>query len=154
MYCPFCQSEETKVVDSRLTDEGTKVRRRRACLGCEQRFTTFEVVELSLPRVVKRDGRRLGFDEAKLRSGMLKALEKRPVGMGDIDRAVARMIHALQALGEREVSTASLGEMVMSELHQLDQVAYVRFASIYRSFEDVSEFHVEIQRLQELSSDG
>ena len=154
MYCPFCQLEETKVVDSRLTDEGTKVRRRRECVACRERFTTFEVVELSMPRVVKRDGRRCGFDEEKMRRGMLKALEKRPVAIGDIDRAVVRVIHALQVLGEREVSTNTLGDMVMTELQQLDQVAYVRFASIYRSFEDVSEFHVEIQRLQELNDDG
>jgi len=150
MFCPFCTSEETKVVDSRLADDGAQVRRRRECLGCHERFTTREVTNLEIPRVVKRDGRCCSFSDEKLRKGMLKALEKRPVAVAEVDRAVQRMMHEIQVRGEREVSTQFIGELVMRELRLLDQVAYVRFASIYKSFQDVSEFHQEIEQLKKI----
>ena len=148
MHCPFCSHEETKVIDSRLAGDGRQIRRRRECLGCAERFTTFESAELVMPRIVKRDQSRQPFDEAKLRHGMLKALEKRPVGSEDIEAAVQRIVHALATQGEREIPAGQLGEAVMRELHQLDQVAYVRFASVYRSFQDVDAFREEIERLQ------
>ncbi len=150
MFCPFCDSQETKVVDSRLVEEGIKVRRRRECLTCQERFTTYEISDLAMPRVVKRDGRRTSFSQDKLRNGMLKALEKRPVAIAEVDRAVQRISHAIQVCGEREIPTGSIGQQVMHELRGLDQVAYVRFASIYKSFEDVSEFHQEIEKLKQL----
>ena len=153
MHCPFCGSKETKVIDSRVADDGSQVRRRRECLQCVVRFTTRETAELDMPRVIKRDGRQCAFDVNKIRNGMLKALEKRPVSIGDIDRAVNRLIHQIQISGERGMSTEVLGQMVMRELSSLDQVAYVRFASIYKSFQDVSEFHREIQQLKELQND-
>ena len=153
MHCPFCGSKETKVIDSRVADDGSQVRRRRECLQCVVRFTTREAAELDMPRVIKRDGRQCAFDVNKIRNGMLKALEKRPVSIGDIDRAVNRLIHQIQISGERGMSTEVLGQMVMRELSSLDQVAYVRFASIYKSFQDVSEFHREIQQLKELQND-
>jgi transcriptional regulator NrdR len=153
VHCPFCGSKETKVIDSRVADDGSQVRRRRECLQCVVRFTTREAAELDMPRVIKRDGRQCAFDVNKIRNGMLKALEKRPVSIGDIDRAVNRLIHQIQISGERGMSTEVLGQMVMRELSSLDQVAYVRFASIYKSFQDVSEFHREIQQLKELQND-
>ena len=139
MHCPFCAHEETKVIDSRLAGDGRQIRRRRECLGCAERFTTFESAELVMPRIVKRDQSRQPFDEAKLRQGMLKALEK-------------SIVHALATQGEREIPAGQLGEAVMRELHQLDQVAYVRFASVYRSFQDVDAFREEIERLQLMPS--
>src|SRR5579871_3528281 len=148
MYCPFCNAEDTKVIDSRLVGGGTGVRRRRECVGCKERFTTFETAELVMPRVIKQDGRRSPFDEAKLRAGMTKALEKRPVSVEQIEAAINRVMHSLRATGERELSSKFIGEVVMDELRSLDQVAYVRFASVYRSFQDVNAFHEEIQRLQ------
>jgi transcriptional repressor NrdR len=148
VYCPFCTFEETKVIDSRLSAEGQQVRRRRECLRCGERFTTFESAELVMPRVVKSDATREPFDEAKLRSGMLKALEKRPVASEAIDAAVNHVCHKLRTLGEREVPARLIGEFVMDELHQLDEVAYVRFASVYRSFQDVDAFHEEIEKLR------
>ena len=148
MYCPFCSHEETKVIDSRLAAEGQQVRRRRECLQCGERFTTFESAELVMPRVVKSDATREPFDEAKLRSGMLKALEKRPVAIEAVDAAVNHVCHKLRTLGEREVPARLVGELVMDELHQLDEVAYVRFASVYRSFQDVEAFREEIERLR------
>ena len=153
MHCPFCSHAETKVVDSRLTDDGKTVRRRRECLGCNERCTTRELVELDMPRVSKRDGRCCGFDESKVRRGLLKALEKRPVSISEIDRAVQRIIHAIQVRGDREILTSLIGEFVMQELRSLDAVAYVRFASVYRSFQDVSEFQSEIARLQTLDEE-
>lgn len=153
MYCPFCNTQDTKVIDSRLTDEGRRVRRRRECPNCDERFTTFETAELDLLRIIKRDGQRCGFDEEKIRSGMLKALEKRPVSVTQIDHAINRIIHQLRVTGEREVSSQYVGELVMNELRELDKVAYVRFASVYRSFEGVDAFHEEIQRLKEYSSE-
>jgi transcriptional repressor NrdR len=148
MHCPFCGHDETKVIDSRLSAEGEQVRRRRECLKCDERFTTFESAELVMPRVVKSDATREPFDESKLRSGMLKALEKRPVSSESVDAAVSHVCHKLRTLGEREVPARLVGELVMDELHRLDEVAYVRFASVYRSFQDVDAFHEEIERLR------
>jgi transcriptional repressor NrdR len=148
MYCPFCGHIETKVTDSRLAGEGRQIRRRRECLSCGERFTTFETAELVMPMVVKGDRSREIFDEAKLRSGMEKALEKRPVPREQLDEAVSRITHKVRSLGDREVQSRAIGELVMDELRQLDEVAYVRFASVYRHFEDVEAFHEEIQRLR------
>jgi transcriptional repressor NrdR len=151
MHCPFCSHAETKVIDSRLAGEGRQVRRRRECLACAERFTTFETAELVMPRVVKRDDNREPFDEAKLKAGMVRALEKRPVSSEAIEAALARITHRLQTVGEREIPSRLVGELVMEELRGLDEVAYVRFASVYRSFQDVNSFQEEIQRLQELA---
>lgn len=148
VYCPFCSNEETKVIDSRLAGEGLQVRRRRECQSCNERFTTFETAELVMPHVVKRDGRREPFDEIKLRAGIMRALEKRPVKSEDVEESVGRIIHRLQTVGEREVTGRLVGGLVMEELHGLDEIAYVRFASIYRSFQDITEFQEEIQRLR------
>ncbi len=152
MRCPFCSAMETKVIDSRLANEGDMVRRRRECTSCGERFTTFESPELVLPRLVKRDGSRVPFDEAKLRSGMLRALEKRPVKTEEIESAVLRIKRKLRATGDREVPTELLGNLVMNELRDLDDVAYVRFASVYLSFQDVQAFKEEIDRLEKLPS--
>ncbi len=151
MHCPFCSSEETKVIDSRLAGEGRQIRRRRQCLDCNERFTTFETAELVMPRLVKNDNSRQPIDEAKLRYSMVRALEKRPVGADQFEQAVGRLVHKLRTMGEREVPSRLVGEMVMEELRELDEVAYVRFASVYRSFQDVTEFQEEIKRLQEIS---
>ncbi|MBV8783473.1 MAG: transcriptional repressor NrdR [Gammaproteobacteria bacterium] len=148
MHCPFCGHEETKVNDSRLAGEGRQIRRRRECLKCGERFTTFETAELVMPLVVKADRARETFDEGKLRAGMTKALEKRPVPREQIDEAVSRIVHQVRSLGDREVTARAIGELVMEELRHLDEVAYVRFASVYRHFEDVEAFHDEIQRLR------
>jgi transcriptional repressor NrdR len=152
MYCPFCSHEETKVIDSRLTGEGRQIRRRRQCLDCNERFTTFESAELVMPRLIKSDNSRQPFDEAKIRNSMVRALEKRPVAADDFEQAIDRLVHKLRTMGEREVPSRLIGEMVMEELRELDEVAYVRFASVYRSFQDVTEFQDEIKRLQEISS--
>ena len=152
MHCPFCNFEDTKVTDSRLAGEGRQVRRRRECLSCGERFTTFEGPELVMPYVVKRDDRREPFDVAKLRNGFLNALQKRPVQRENIERSIEHIEHVLQTLGEREVSSRLIGDLVMEELRRLDEVAYVRFASVYRSFQDVTEFQQEIERLQALPS--
>ncbi len=151
MHCPFCNHSETKVTDSRLAGEGRQIRRRRECLECGERFTTFEAAELVLPRLVKRDRSRQPFDEAKLRSGIIRALEKRPVSSEAVEGALARIIHQLRSTGEREIPSRLLGELVMEELRGLDEVAYVRFASVYRSFQDVTEFQDEIARMREIS---
>jgi transcriptional repressor NrdR len=148
MHCPFCNHEETKVNDSRLAGEGQQIRRRRECLKCGERFTTFETAELVLPRVIKSDASREPFDETKLRASMSKALEKRPVGSDALDAAVAHICHKLRTLGEREVAARLVGELAMEELRHLDEVAYVRFASVYRSFQDVEAFREEIERLR------
>lgn len=147
MYCPFCNADDTKVIDSRLIREGNQTRRRRECPDCKERFTTYEIAELSLPRIIKRDGRRAPFAEEKLRAGMLRALEKRPVSVEQIETAIARIIRKAMTSGEREISSSQIGEWVMEELQQLDQVAYVRFASVYRCFQDIDEFRREISRL-------
>jgi transcriptional repressor NrdR len=149
MHCPFCGHEETKVIDSRLAGEGRQVRRRRECLDCAERFTTFETAELVMPRIIKRDESRQPFDEGKLRGGVLKALEKRPVASEKVEAAVQRIVHSLRTLGEREIPAMELGELVMNELRELDQIAYVRFASVYRSFQDVEAFREEIEKLQD-----
>ena len=148
MHCPFCTDEETKVIDSRLVAEGNQVRRRRECQACGERFTTFETAELVMPSVIKNNGSRQPFDESKLRNGLLRALEKRPVDIETIDATIDRIKHQLRATGERELSSRTLGERVMDELRSLDGVAYVRFASVYRSFEDVREFRQEIDALK------
>lgn len=152
MRCPFCQAQDTRVIDSRLAREGEQVRRRRECADCGERFTTFEVAEITLPRLVKQDGTREPFDERKLRTGILRALEKRPVGTDRIEEAIHRILKRLRDCGEREISTRDLGEWVMGELRDLDQVAYVRFASVYRSFEDVSAFREVIEGLEKDSA--
>ena len=151
MHCPFCGHQETKVIDSRLAGEGRQIRRRRQCLDCNERFTTFESAELVMPRLIKSDNSRQPFDESKLRNSMVRALEKRPVSAEDFEQAIGRLIHKLRTMGEREVPSRLIGEMVMEELGGLDEVAYVRFASVYRSFQDVTEFQDEIRRLQEIS---
>lgn len=148
MHCPFCSADETKVIDSRLVAEGDQVRRRRECLSCHERFTTYEIAELVMPRIIKQDGTREPFDENKLRAGLQRALEKRPVSVESIENAINAIKHFLQATGEREVASRTLGEKVMSELRELDEVAYVRFASVYRSFKDLQEFRQEIDRLE------
>jgi len=154
MHCPFCGHEETKVNDSRLAGEGRQIRRRRECLKCGERFTTFETAELVMPLVIKGDRGREAFDEGKLRAGMEKALEKRPVPREQIDEAVSRIVHRVRSLGDREVSARAIGELVMEELRHLDEVAYVRFASVYRHFEDVEAFHEEIERLRSARARG
>ena len=152
MYCPFCGAADTKVIDSRLASEGSTVRRRRECLSCSERFTTFETAELVMPRIIKSDDRREPFDEEKLRSGIWRALEKRPVQTEDVEAAVNRILKRIRSLGEREIAATSIGGWVMEELRDLDQVAYVRFASVYRSFQDVSAFQEEIDRLKNIPS--
>ena len=139
---------DTKVIDSRLAGEGSQVRRRRECVECGERFTTYEAAELLMPRIVKTDGTREPFNEEKLLTGILRALEKRPVDTDSVQAAISRIQHRLQSCGEREIASRLLGEWVMQELRNLDQVAYVRFASVYRSFQDVSEFRDEIERLE------
>ncbi len=148
MHCPFCQAEDTKVIDSRLVANGDQVRRRRECLSCADRFTTYEAAELLMPKLIKTDGVREPFDEAKMRAGMLRALEKRPVSTDEIEAAINHIKYSLQASGEREVKSRVVGEYVMEALKSLDDVAYVRFASVYRSFQDLSQFQEEIERLQ------
>lgn len=149
MHCPFCNHEDTKVIDSRLAGEGAQVRRRRECEKCGERFTTFESAELVMPRIVKHDGTREPFDEKKLRAGMMRALEKRPVSTEATEEALARIAHKLQVAGEREIKSRQLGEWVMQELKALDEVAFVRFASVYHRFQDVNAFREEIERLQD-----
>lgn len=148
MYCPFCAHPETKVNDSRLAAEGAQIRRRRECLQCGERFTTFETAELLMPMVIKSDQRRVPFDESKLRHGLAKALEKRPVSGESIEEAVGHITRKLRGLGEREVTSRQIGEIVMDELHKLDEVAYVRYASVYRHFQDVEAFREEVDRLR------
>jgi len=150
MRCPFCGAQDTKVVDSRLSGEGDQVRRRRRCTVCKERFTTYESAELNLPRVKKHDGSRVPFDGRKVQSGMMRALEKRPVSTEEVEAALARINRHLISSGEGEVSSRQIGELVMDELRGLDQVAYVRFASVYRKFEDVAAFREEIERLERL----
>lgn len=149
MRCPFCQHSETKVTDSRFVGEGEQVRRRRECLDCGARFTTYEKAELVLPWIIKRSGDRVPFCEQNLREGILKSLEKRPVTAEQFEGIINTIRHRLRACGEREVSSQLLGEWVMEALCPLDEVAYVRFASVYRRFQDVQAFHQEIQRLKE-----
>lgn len=147
MHCPFCTADDTKVIDSRLVAEGHQVRRRRECNECHERFTTFEVAELVMPKVIKRDGSREPFNEDKLRSGLHRALEKRPVSTEQVEDTIQRIQSRLRATGEREVSSELIGSFIMDALKKLDKVAYVRFASVYRSFEDIREFGEEIAKL-------
>lgn len=153
MHCPFCAAEDTKVIDSRLVAEGDQVRRRRECLSCAERFTTYEVAELVMPRIIKQNGNREPFNEDKLRAGFTRALEKRPVSTESIEAVINKIKNALRATGEREVKSRVLGELVMEQLRQLDKVAYVRFASVYKSFEDISQFQDAIASLQDDSAD-
>ncbi|NOZ53545.1 MAG: transcriptional regulator NrdR [Gammaproteobacteria bacterium] len=148
MHCPFCEAEETKVIDSRLAEEGFVVRRRRECLHCSERFTTFETAELVMPQIVKHDGRREPFNEEKLRTGIIRALEKRPVESETMEVVINQLKQRMRSTGEREVKAGVLGEWVMEQLKNVDQVAYVRFASVYRSFQDVNAFREEIERLE------
>jgi transcriptional repressor NrdR len=145
MKCPFCGHGETQVVETRESDDGDLVRRRRRCGGCEQRLTTYERAEVGMPSVVKKDGSRTDFDRSKLQASMRLALRKRPVGIEQVDAALDRIERTLLSSGAKEMATAKLGELVMRELKNLDKVAYVRFASVYRSFEDVDEFSRLIQ---------
>ncbi len=153
MRCPFCLAQDTRVTDSRLSSDGYQVRRRRECADCKERFTTYESAELMLPRLIKNDGSRVPFEEQKLRAGMLRALEKRPVEIERVEMAINRIRQRLLGLAEREVTTLHLGEFVMEELEGLDRVAYVRFASVYRSFQDVSEFKDVVDQLEQESAE-
>ena len=148
MWCPFCNHEDTRVVDSRLTRDGMQIRRRRQCEACEARFNTYEAPELKSPRIIKSDGSREAFSEPKLREGMLRALEKRPVETREVERAVRTLLRDISSVEEAEIPSSLLGEWVMRELSGLDQVAYVRFASVYRRFEDIQAFRDEIERLE------
>lgn len=149
MQCPYCRAIDTKVIDSRLVNDGDQVRRRRECISCSERFTTYEVIELSLPRLIKRDGSLVQFREEKLRAGILRALEKRPVRTEQVDAAIKRILSRLQASNDREIETRILGEWVMDELKAIDDIAYVRFASVYRRFQDINDFKEEINRLKD-----
>lgn len=150
MRCPFCNTNDTKVIDSRLVGEGHQVRRRRECLHCHERFTTFESAELVMPKVIKSNGSREPFDEDKMRAGMARALEKRPVGVDAIEESINHIKSHIRATGEREVEAKLIGHLVMEALKKLDKVAYIRFASVYRAFEDIREFGEEIARLENL----
>ena len=140
MKCPFCKNADTQVVDTRESEEGDTIRRRRRCLSCDKRFTTYERVELRMPQVVKQNGMRSEFDEEKLRTGFTRALHKRPVPTELVDAAIDHLIQKVFALGEREIGSRQIGEMVMKELLKLDKVAYIRFSSVYKSFQDVNDF--------------
>ena len=148
MKCPFCNTDDTSVLDSRVSEEGESIRRRRRCLTCDKRFTTYETVELRMPQVVKQDGNRSAFDRDKLLTGFMRALHKRPVPTEYVDAAIDRIVQKLLSMGEREVPSRKLGEMVMQELYKLDKVAYIRFASVYKSFQDVDDFHDAIKEVQ------
>lgn len=147
MHCPFCSAVDTKVIDSRLVAEGNNVRRRRECITCAERFTTYEAAELVMPRIIKAGGIREPFNEDKMTTGLMKALEKRPVSIERVEEAVTKIKASLRATGEREIDSRAVGELVMSQLRDLDEVAFVRFASVYRSFKDLDEFRQEIDRL-------
>ena len=147
MKCPFCDELEDKVVDSRMAKEGEVIRRRRECLGCKRRYTTYERVEEILPMVVKKDGRRESFDRTKILAGLKKACEKRPISTGTIEDVTDRIEKRIQEMGETEIESRIVGEELMKELHQLDQVAYVRFASVYREFKDIDQFMDELRTL-------
>ncbi|HDM8223423.1 TPA: transcriptional regulator NrdR [Vibrio campbellii] len=149
MHCPFCSENDTKVIDSRLVADGHQVRRRRQCLACSERFTTFETAELVMPKVIKSNGNREPFNEDKMVGGIQRALEKRPVSADSIELAISMIKSQLRATGEREVPSEMIGNLVMDQLKELDKVAYIRFASVYRSFEDIREFGEEIARLED-----
>ena len=147
MHCPFCQAQDTKVIDSRLVGDGSQIRRRRECELCKARFTTFETADLALPRIIKSDGERRPFNGTKLKAGMLRALEKRPLSSEEVDAVFGNVLTQIRQLGEREIPSRMLGEIVMKSLKSVDQVAYVRFASVYRDFQDIEEFALEISTL-------
>ncbi|MAI17458.1 MAG: transcriptional regulator NrdR [Gammaproteobacteria bacterium] len=147
MHCPFCQAQDTKVIDSRLVGDGSQIRRRRECELCQARFTTFETADLALPRIIKSDGERQPFNGTKLKAGMLRALEKRPLSSEEVDAVFGNVLTQIRQLGEREIPSRMLGEIVMKSLKSVDQVAYVRFASVYRDFQDIEEFAQEISTL-------
>ena len=147
MHCPFCQAQDTKVIDSRLVGDGSQIRRRRECELCQARFTTFETADLALPRIIKSDGERQPFNGTKLKAGMLRALEKRPLSSEEVDAVFGKVLTQIRQLGEREIPSRMLGEIVMKSLKSIDQVAYVRFASVYRDFQDIEEFAQEISTL-------
>ncbi|RXJ73116.1 transcriptional regulator NrdR [Veronia nyctiphanis] len=148
MHCPFCGATDTKVIDSRLVADGHQVRRRRQCIACSERYTTFETAELVMPRIIKSNGNREPFNEDKLTGGIQRALEKRPVSTDDMEKAINAIKTKIRATGEREVSSNMVGNLVMEALKELDKVAYIRFASVYHSFEDIREFGEEIARLE------
>mgnify|MGYP002715727889 CR=1 FL=1 len=148
MHCPFCQHTDTRVIDSRVSEDGATIRRRRECEACGERFSTLETIELKLPAIIKDDGRREPFDAKKLRLSMDRALHKRPVSEEEVEAAVRAVVHHLRMTAEREVSSRRVGEFVIGELRKLDHVGYVRFASVYRSFEDVAGFREEIEKLE------
>jgi transcriptional repressor NrdR len=155
MHCPFCSAVDTKVIDSRLVAEGNNVRRRRECITCAERFTTYEAAELVMPRIIKAGGIREPFNEDKMTAGLMKALEKRPVSIERVEEAVTKIKASLRSTGEREIDSRTVGELVMSQLRDLDEVAFVRFASVYRSVKDLNEFRQEIDRLSnEEKSEG
>ena len=147
MHCPFCSAVDTKVIDSRLVAEGNNVRRRRECITCAERFTTYEAAELVMPRIIKAGGIREPFNEDKMTAGLMKALEKRPVSIERVEEAVTKIKASLRATGDREIDSRAVGKLVMSQLRDLDEVAFVRFASVYRIFKDLDEFRQEIDRL-------
>lgn len=149
MKCPFCSGDDTQVIDSRVSEQGDSIRRRRKCAACGKRFTTYETAELRMPQVVKGDGSRADFSEAKLRTGFQRALHKRPVPTEFVDAAISRIVQSLLGRGEREVASREIGEMVMQELYKLDKVAYIRFASVYRSFSDVSDFRDALAEVEQ-----
>ncbi len=151
MHCPFCTAVDTKVIDSRLVTGGDQIRRRRECVECGERFTTFESAELVMPKIIKADGSRQPFDENKLRLGITRAIEKRPVSVESVEESINWIMSSLRATGEREVASTQLGEWVMQALKKLDKVAYVRFASVYRDFKDVQAFTKEIEELERSS---
>lgn len=149
MHCPFCTDPDTRVIDSRLVSDGNQVRRRRECAHCGERFTTYESAELVMPKIIKQDGSRQPFDEQKLRAGIMRSMEKRPVSTDAIEESISHIMSSLRATGERELPAHTVGEMVMQQLRKLDDVAYIRFASVYRRFKDVSEFRATIDSMEE-----
>ena len=151
MFCPFCQAEATKVVDSRVFAYGSQIRRRRECEVCNARFTTFEVADLALPKIIKNDGKRQTFNGSKLKKGMLRALEKRPLSSEKTDALFSKILNQIRFLGEKEIHSRKVGEIMMNALKEVDSIAYVRFASVYRDFQDISDFSEEIKSLNQES---
>ncbi|MBL4647846.1 MAG: transcriptional regulator NrdR [Gammaproteobacteria bacterium] len=149
MHCPFCPADDTKVIDSRLITDSNQIRRRRQCMACSERFNTYEVAELAMPKVIKSDNSRVAFDDKKLRSGLEKALEKRPVSVQTIEAIINRIKVKIRTNGEPEINAKKIGQWLMTELYDVNQVAYVRFASVYRSFQDINAFNEEIKKLQQ-----
>jgi len=154
VWCPLCNHDDTRVVDSRLTRDGMQIRRRRECSKCNNRFNTFEAPELKAPRIIKSDGAREAFSETKLRTGMLKALEKRPVETREVERSIRSLLREIRSVEDAEIPSSLIGEWVMRELSRLDQVAYVRFASVYKRFEDIQAFRDLIERLERENPGG